>query len=133
MAGLLSRLTESLLCDWRGTNAITPITCCYQGQVQPFVQHSVLLSLLSSCCLMKAICHVSCGDRFPLRYLTTCLAKPLLIEITHWLISFCSLIMEEISVRVFHAARFYCGFCSSHSFSICLYSFSSSECLIFSQ
>lgn len=40
VAGLLSRPTESLLCDWRGANAITLITCRYQGQVQPLVQRS---------------------------------------------------------------------------------------------
>lgn len=60
------------------------------------MQHSVPLPLLLFHCLVKAACHLSCGDRFPLRYLTTCLAKPLLIEITYWLISFLSLIREEI-------------------------------------
>ncbi|KAI4829304.1 hypothetical protein KUCAC02_023350, partial [Chaenocephalus aceratus] len=47
VAGLLSRLTESSLCDWRGANAITLITCRYRGQVQPFKQHSAPLPLLS--------------------------------------------------------------------------------------
>lgn len=45
VAGLLSRPTESLLCDWRGANAITLITCRYQGQVQPYVQRSSFSSL----------------------------------------------------------------------------------------
>lgn len=46
--------------------------------------------------MVEAACHLSHGDRFPLRYLTTCLAKTLLIEIACWLISFWSFIWEEI-------------------------------------
>lgn len=109
MAGLLSRLTESSLYDWRGANAITLITCLYRGQVQPFKQHSAfffLSSLPLSCggsmlpllwwqVPSEVFNHLSCKTPFNWNYP---LADKLLEPYRE----------GDIVVRIFHAG----GFCS---------------------
>lgn len=139
VAGLLSRLTESSLCDWRGANAITLITCRYRGQVQPFKQ---LFFLFSSLLVSRGgslppllwwqvpsevFNHLSCKTPFNWNYP---LADKLLEPYQG----------ADIVVRVFHAGRFCC--CSLFSlffpsvsvsiFYFCLFSICCSLCFLLS-